>query len=258
MVHGKLFLDMKVMVAVKRVIDPYVTVRVRSDNLGVETLHVKHSMNPFDEIALEEAVRCLENNTFNDVLLVSIGPSQNKEVLMHGLALGASRAMLIETNRVLQGLPIAKILSCIAQEEQPDLIVLGKQAIDADGAQTAAMLSALLGWPQALGVSSLRMDESRYVVSCETDSGSETWALQRPAVISVDLRLNQPRHVGLMQIMKAKQKPFFTRALDELAIHIEQQTQVLGVRAASRRTKGIKVDSVGQLVDKLRYEANVL
>jgi electron transfer flavoprotein beta subunit len=249
---------MKVLVAVKRVIDPYVKIRVRADGKGVETQNIKHAMNPFDEIAVEEAVRLLEKNIATDVLAVSIGTDACQETLRHAMALGLTRGHLIQTDKTHCSLNIAKILHCIIEDEKPDLVLMGKQAIDDDNNQCAQMLAALLNWPQVTFASALTVDGNVYTVERETDSGSETLMLNGPAVISVDLRLNEPRYASLPNIMKAKQKPLVCTPLQTLNLDLKDHVEILSVTPPSTRSGGVKVDSVEQLIDKLRHEAKVL
>ena len=249
---------MKILVAVKRVIDPYVKIRVKADQRGVETQHVKHAMNPFDEIAVEEALRLLDKQIATEVVAVTIGSELCQETLRHAMALGVSRAILVQTDQSHCSLNIAKILHHVVSEEKPDLILMGKQSIDDDSNQTAQMLAALLDWPQATFASVLAVDGTNFTVTREMDGGSETLRIQGPAVVSVDLRLNEPRYASLPNIMKAKQKPLTCVALDTLNLNLKEHTEVLSVTPPPARRGGIKVDSVAQLIDKLRHEAKVL
>jgi electron transfer flavoprotein beta subunit len=249
---------MKILVAVKRVIDPYVKIRVSHDHQSIEKQHVKQVMNPFDEIALEEAIRLLEKQLAEEVIVVSIGPQANQETLRHALALGATRAQLIQTDETHCPLNIAKILYHVVMAEQPGLVLLGKQAIDDDSNQTAQMLAALLNWPQAVFASEIQVTGNTYRVTRETDHGTETLVLEGPAVISADLRLNQPRYASLPNIMKAKQKPLLSTPLATLDLTLKPHVAMLSVRPPEARRGGVKVNSVEELLDKLRHEARVL
>lgn len=249
---------MKILVAVKRVIDPYVKIRVKSDNSGVETQNIKMAMNPFDEIAVEEALRLRENNWATEVVAVSIGDDSSQETLRHALALGADRAILVRSEQALESLNVAKILKKIVDEEQPDLILMGKQAIDGDNNQTPQMLAALLGWPQATYASNLNANSDSLEVTREIDGGLETIKVQLPAVVSTDLRLNEPRYASLPNIMKAKRKPLDVRELDSLGLSLKQHIEILKVNAPAVRSGGVKVESVAALLDKLQHEAKVL
>lgn len=249
---------MKILVAVKRVIDPYVKVRVKSDNTGVETQNVKMSMNPFDEIAIEEALRLRELNIASEVVLVTIGGDACQETLRHGLALGADAAILVRTDLMFCSLNIAKILHNIAQNSQPGLILMGKQSIDGDNNQTPQMLAALLDWPQATFASKVTISGDHVQVTREIDGGLETLDVKLPAVISADLRLNEPRYASLPNIMKAKRKTLDIVELDSLGISLKDHTEIMNVSAPIVRKGGIKVASVEELIDKLKHEANVL
>lgn len=249
---------MKILVAVKRVVDPYVKIRVKSDQSGVETLNVKLSMNPFDEIAVEEALRLREKQQATDVVVVSIGNEACQETLRQALALGADRAILVRTNHSYCSLNIAKILQKIVMDEEPDLVLMGKQSIDGDNNQTPQMLAALLDWPQATFASCLNLDGESLRVTREVDGGTEMIELSLPAVVSTDLRLNQPRYASLPNIMKAKNKPLKSVALDDLGLVLRDHIQTITVTSPSARQAGIKVSSVQELVDKLRYDAKVL
>lgn len=253
---------MKILVAVKRVIDPYVKVRVKSDQSGVETQNVKMAMNPFDEIAVEEALKLRESGVASEVVLVSIGQQTCQETLRHGMALGADRSILVRTDNVFSSLNIAKILYHVANKENPGLILLGKQSIDGDNNQTPQMLAALLDWPQATYVSKLSFDAAQnnetFEATREIDGGLETLKLHLPAVVSTDLRLNEPRYASLPNIMKAKHKPLEIIELDTLNLSLEKHLDILSVANPPARNPGIIVDSVESLVDKLRHEAKVL
>jgi electron transfer flavoprotein beta subunit len=249
---------MKALVAVKRVIDFNVKVRVKSDGSGVDLAGVKMSMNPFDEIAVEEAVRLKEAGAVAEVVAVGIGPAACHETLRTAMALGADRAVLVETAAELEPLHVAKLLKAVVAQEQPRLVLLGKQAIDGDAGQTGQMLAALLRWPQATFASKvvLRGDEAE--VTREVDGGLETLALALPAVVTVDLRLNTPRYATLPNIMKAKKKPLQTIAAGSLGVDLAPRTQVLKVAEPPPRAAGIKVPDVATLVAKLKNEAKVI
>ncbi len=249
---------MKILVAVKRVVDPYVRVRVKSDQTGVDTLNVKMSMNPFDEIAVEEALRLREKQVASEVVVVSIGADSCQETLRQGLALGADRAIFVRTNSIHCSLNLAKILKKIVLDEQPQLVLMGKQSIDGDNNQTPQMLAALLDWPQATYASALNAIGDTIRVTREIDGGVETWDVTLPAVVSTDLRLNVPRYASLPNIMKAKQKPLTILDLDALGLVLNDHIQIISVTPPAVRTKGERVDSVAALVDKLQHEAKVL
>ena len=249
---------MKVLVTVKRVIDPYVKIRIKPDGQGVETQQVKHSINPFDEIAVEEAIRLLEKNTVSEVIVVSIGPLVNQETVRHAMALGATRGILVETDEALCSLSIAKILRHVVLQEQPDLVLMGKQSIDGDNNQTPQMLAALLDWPQATNASSLQIEAQSMIVQREVDGGLETLSLDLPAVVSTDLRLNEPRYASLPNIMKSKQKSLNIIKLDSIGLELKRHTEILSVTPPPARRSGVKVSSVSELVDKLKHEARVL
>ena len=248
---------MKIVVALKRVIDPYVKVRVKTDNTGIETQNVKMSMNPFDEIALEEALRCREKNIASEVVVVTVGNDASQETLRHALAMGADRAILVHTDKSFCSLNIAKILQKIVIDEQPQLVLMGKQSIDGDNNQTPQMLAALLGWPQATYASTLSFSNSLEVTR-EIDGGLETIRVFLPAVVSVDLRLNEPRYASLPNIMKAKQKPLNRLELTSLGITLKDHINVLSVKPPIVRKGGVILDSVKTLIDKLKNEAKVL
>lgn len=249
---------MKILVAVKRVVDPYVKIRVKSDHSGVETQHLKMSMNPFDEIAVEEALRLREQQSATEVVLVSIGNESVQETLRHGLALGADRAIWVRTTQSYCSLNIAKILHKIAMNEQPGFVLMGKQSIDGDNNQTPQMLAALLNWPQATFASKITMSNQHLQVIREIDGGAETLDVQLPAVVSTDLRLNEPRYASLPNIMKAKRKPLDCLDLDSLGLVLKDHINILSVTAPVVRSGGIKVNSVQELLDKLQHEAKVL
>ena len=249
---------MKILVAVKRVIDPYVKVRVKSDHTGVETQNVKMSINPFDEIAVEEALRLRENNIASEVVVVTIGDDACQETLRHALSLGADRAILVRTKEVFCSLNIAKILQKIVVNEQATLVILGKQSIDGDNNQTPQMLAALLDWPQATFASKLYVTSEHMRVTREIDGGLETLDVKLTDVTSTDLRLNEPRYASLPNIMKAKRKPLDIIELQTLELTLKKHIEVLSVNAPPVRSGGIKVDSVQALIDKLQHEAKVL
>lgn len=249
---------MKILVAVKRVIDPYVKVRVKADNSGVEIQNVKMSMNPFDEIAIEEAIRLQEQKKATEVVAVTIGTDASQETLRHALALGADRAILVRSDKNYCSLNVAKILQKIIANEQPQLVLMGKQAIDGDNNQTPQMLAALLDWPQATFASKLLIEDQAIQVTREIDGGLETLAMALPAVVSTDLRLNKPRYASLPNIMKAKRKPLDVIELNTLGLTLREHIQVLKVTAPPTRTAGLKLNSVEELVKKLQFEAKVL
>jgi electron transfer flavoprotein beta subunit len=249
---------MKVLVPVKRVVDYNVKVRVRSDNTGVDTANVKMSMNPFDEIALEEAMRLKESGKVVEVIAVSCGVTQCQETLRTAMAIGADRAILVETSIDLEPLAVAKLIKALADQEQPQLIILGKQAIDDDSNQTGQMLAALLGWPQATFASKVILEDGKVTVTREVDGGLETLALSLPAIITTDLRLNEPRYVTLPNIMKAKKKPLAIVKPEELNVDCAPRITTLKVVEPAKRSAGITVPDVATLVAKLRNEAKVI
>ncbi len=249
---------MKVLVPVKRVVDYNVKVRVKSDGSGVDIANVKMSMNPFDEIALEEATRLKESGKVTEVVAVSVGVAQCQETLRTGMAIGADRGILVETNGETEPLAVAKIMKALADKEQPQLIILGKQAIDDDSNQTGQMLAALLGWPQATFASKVVLEDGKVTVTREVDGGLETLALTLPAIITTDLRLNEPRYVTLPNIMKAKKKPLETVKPEDLGIDVAPRLKTLKVVEPAKRSAGIKVADVATLVAKLRTEAKVI
>ena len=249
---------MKVLVAVKRVVDYNVKVRVKSDQSGVDIANVKMSMNPFDEIAVEEAVRLKEAGIVNEVIVFSAGPQQCQETLRTALAIGADRAILLETDTELQPLAVAKLLQAIYQKEQVQLIILGKQAIDDDSNQTGQMLAALLNLPQATFASKVSIADGKAQVTREVDGGLETVSISLPAVITTDLRLNEPRYVTLPNIMKAKKKQLDILKPEDLGVDIAPRLKTIRVEEPPKRTAGIKVPDVASLIDKLKNEAKVL
>ena len=249
---------MKVLVAVKRTIDPNVKVRVKSDQTGVETANVKMAMNPFCEIAVEEAVRMKEAGSADEVVAVSAGADKAQETLRTALAMGADRAVHIVTEAELQPLAVARLLKVIADEEQPGLVIMGKQAIDDDSNQTGQMLAALLGWPQATFASEIVFKDGTADVTREIDGGLETLNVNLPAVVTTDLRLNEPRYASLPNIMKAKKKPIDRREADALGVDISPRLAIHKVEEPPKREAGIKVADVAELVAKLRDDAKVI
>jgi electron transfer flavoprotein beta subunit len=249
---------MKVLVPVKRVVDYNVKVRVKSDASGVDIANVKMSMNPFDEIAIEEAMRLKEAGKVTEVIAVSCGVTQCQETLRTAMAIGADRAVLVETEVELQPLAVAKLLKAVADKEQPQLIILGKQAIDDDCNQTGQMLAALLGWPQATFASKVVIGDGKATVTREVDGGLETVALTLPAIITTDLRLNEPRYVTLPNIMKAKKKPLDVLKPADLDVDVTPRLKTLKVVEPPKRSAGVKVPDVATLVAKLRNEAKVI
>lgn len=249
---------MKILVAVKRVIDPNIKVRVKTDGSGIDFNNVKMAMNPFDEIAVEEAIRLKEAGLVDEVIVVSMGESKCQETIRTALAMGAERGIHVHTDTELQPLSVAKLLKAIAQKEQADLIILGKQAIDDDANQTGQMLAALLDWPQATFASNVEMTTDEISVTREIDGGLETLALKLPAVITTDLRLNEPRYAKLPNIMKAKKKPLDTLTPADLNIDITPRLTTLNIEEPDQRTAGIKVANVDELIEKLKNEAKVL
>jgi electron transfer flavoprotein beta subunit len=248
----------KVLVGVKRVVDSNVKVGVKSDGSGVDLANIKMSMNPFDEIAVEEAVRLKEAGVATEVIAVSCGVSQAQETLRTALAIGADRAVLVETAADLQPLAVAKVLKALVDKEQPSLVILGKQAIDDDSNQTGQMLAALAGLPQATFASKVIVADGKATVAREVDGGAETLALTLPAVVTTDLRLNEPRYVTLPNIMKAKKKPLDTIKPEELGVDVTPRLKTLKVAEPAKRSAGVKVPDVKTLVEKLKTEAKVL
>ncbi|MCB2026418.1 MAG: electron transfer flavoprotein subunit beta/FixA family protein [Ottowia sp.] len=249
---------MKALVAVKRVVDYNVKVRVKSDQTGVDIANVKMSMNPFDEIAVEEAVRLKEKGAVTEIIAVSCGPTQCQETLRTAMAIGADRGILVETAEELQPLAVAKLLKALVDKEQPQIVILGKQAIDDDANQTGQMLAALADLPQATFASKVELDGDKAKVTREVDGGLETIAIGLPAVVTTDLRLNEPRYVTLPNIMKAKKKPLETVKPEELGVDVAPRLKTLKVAEPPKRGAGIKVPDVATLVDKLKNEAKVI
>jgi len=249
---------MKVLVPVKRVVDFNVKVRVKADRSGVETANVKMSMNPFDEIGVEEAMRLKEAGKASEVVAVSIGPAACQETIRTALAMGADRGIHVETDQALQPLAVAKLLKAVAAKEAPGLVILGKQAIDDDCNQTGQMLAALLGWPQGTFASKLAFKDDRLEVTREVDGGLETVLLKLPAIVTTDLRLNEPRYASLPNIMKAKKKPIDKLTPEALGVDVAPRLATLKVEEPPKRVAGVKVKDVAELVLKLKQEAKVI
>ena len=249
---------MKVLVPVKRVVDFNVKVRVKADQTGVELANVKMSMNPFDEIAVEEAVRLKEKGKATEIVAVSIGPQQAQETLRTALAMGADRAILVKTDQTVEPLAVAKTLKAVVEKESPGLVILGKQAIDDDANQTGQMLAALLNWPQGTFAYRLELGDGEARVTREIDGGLQTVSLKLPAIVTTDLRLNEPRYASLPNIMKAKKKPLDETTPEALGVDVAPRLKVLKVSEPPKRQAGAKVGSVAELVAKLRNEAGVL
>ena len=249
---------MKVLVPIKRVVDYNVKVRVKADNSGVDLANVKMAMNPFCEIAVEEAVRLKEKGVVTEIVAVSIGSKAAQEQLRTAMALGADRAILVETDDEVQPLGVAKALKALCDKEQPQLVILGKQAIDGDNGQTGQMLAALTGWGQGTFASAVNVDGDKVKVTREIDGGLQTVELKLPAVVTTDLRLNEPRYASLPNIMKAKKKPLDTVTAADLGVDLATRTKTLKVEAPAARSAGIKVASVEELVNKLKNEAKVI
>jgi len=249
---------MKILVPVKRVVDFNVKIRVKADGSGVELANVKMSMNPFDEIAVEEAIRLKEAGKAAEIVAVSIGPAQAAETIRTALAMGADRGILVKTDAPVEPLAVAKILKAIVEAEQPGLVIMGKQAIDDDSNQTGQMLAALLGWPQGTFASKLVIEGSDLLVTREVDGGLQTVKLKSPAIVTTDLRLNEPRYASLPNIMKAKKKPIDEKTPETYGVDIKPRLEVLKTVEPARRKGGIKVASVAELVSKLKNEAGVL
>ncbi|WP_306142286.1 electron transfer flavoprotein subunit beta/FixA family protein [Roseibium sp. MMSF_3412] len=249
---------MKILVPVKRVIDYNVKVRVKPDGSGVDLANVKMSMNPFDEISVEEALRLKEAGKATEVIVVSVGPQQATETLRTGLAMGADRGILVKTDETTEPLAVAKILKAIVEAEEPGLVIVGKQAIDDDCNQTGQMLSALLGWSQGTFASNVDLGEGTADVTREVDGGLQTVKLKLPAIVTTDLRLNEPRYASLPNIMKAKKKPIDEKTPEDFGVDIAPRLTVVTTTEPAGREAGIKVASVSELVDKLKNEAGVL
>jgi electron transfer flavoprotein beta subunit len=249
---------MKILVPVKRVVDYNVKIRVKSDGSGVELANVKMSMNPFDEIAVEEALRLREAGKATEIVAVSIGPQQATETIRNALAMGADRGILVKVDALVEPLAVAKILKAVVAAEQPGLVILGKQAIDDDCNQTGQMLAALLGWPQGTFASKLVIDGDSLLVTREVDGGLQTIKLKSPAIVTTDLRLNEPRYAALPNIMKAKKKPIDEKTPADFGVDVAPRLEVLKTTEPSGRKSGVKVASVAELVAKLKNEAGVL
>ncbi len=250
--------SMKVLVAVKRVVDYNVKIRVKADNTGVDLANVKMSMNPFDEIAVEEALRLKEAGKATEIVVVSVGPQAAQETIRTALAMGADRGVLVKTDDELEPLGIAKVLKAVAEEEKPDLVIVGKQAIDDDSNQTGQMLSALLGWAQGTFASEVDLGEGTAKITREIDGGLQTIDLKMPIVVTTDLRLNEPRYASLPNIMKAKKKPIDAKEIADLGIDVARRLTTVKVEEPAKRQAGVMVASVEELVAKLRDEAGVI
>ena len=249
---------MKILVPVKRVVDYNVKIKVKSDNSGVDLENTKMSMNPFDEIAVEEAVKLKEKKICDEIIAISIGSAKSEETLRTALAVGADKGILIETEEEVQPLEVAKILKEIIKKNNPDLVLMGKQAIDDDSNQTGQMLAALLGWPQGTFASKLEINGKKINVTREIDGGLETLGMELPAIVTTDLRLNEPRYASLPNIMKAKQKPIEKTTPGDLNIEIKQRLKILKVTEPPKKEAGIKVDSVQELISKLHEKEKVI
>lgn len=249
---------MKLLVPVKRVVDYNVKIRVKGDGSGVELANVKMSMNPFDEIAVEEAIRLKEQGKATEIVAVSIGPSQAAETIRTALAMGADRGILVKTETSVEPLAVAKLLKAVIVQEKPDLVILGKQAIDDDANQTGQMLAALLGWPQGTFAFKVALGDGSVDVTREVDGGLQTLSLTLPAIVTTDLRLNEPRYASLPNIMKAKKKPLDETSPETLGVDVSPRLKVLKTAEPGGRKAGVKVGSVAELVQKLKTEAGVL
>ncbi len=249
---------MKILVPVKRVVDYNVKIRVKADGSGVDLANVKMSMNPFDEISIEEAIRLKEAGKATEIIAVSIGPAQAQETIRTALAMGADRGILVKADDIVEPLAVAKILKGIVGQEKPDLVILGKQAIDDDANQTGQMLAALLGWAQGTFASKVEIDGGNAKVTREVDGGLQTVSLKLPAIVTTDLRLNQPRYASLPNIMKAKKKPLDEKTPADYGVDVKPRLKVVKTEEPSGRKAGIKVKTVAELVDKLKNEAGVL
>jgi electron transfer flavoprotein beta subunit len=249
---------MKILVPVKRVVDYNVKVRVKSDQSGIELANVKMSMNPFCEIAVEEAVRLKEKGVATEIVIVSIGDAKSQETIRTGLAMGGDRGILVQTDAAVEPLGVAKLLAAVVKKETPDLVILGKQSIDGDNNQTGQMLAAMLGWGQATFASKVEKTDGGFNVTREIDGGLETLAVKLPAIITTDLRLNEPRYAALPNIMKAKSKPLATMTPADLGVDVAPRVTVLKVTEPEKRKGGVKVKDVAELVSKLKTEAKVI
>ncbi len=249
---------MKVLVGIKRTIDANVKVRVKADESGVETANVKMTLNPFCEIAVEEAVRMKEAGSAEEIVVVTAGPEEARQTLMTALAIGADRAVHVVADQEIQPLAVAKVLKAVIEQESPGLVILGKQAIDDDSNQTGQMLAALLNWPQATFASNIALGDGEAEVTREIDGGLETLTVKLPAVMTTDLRLNEPRYASLPNIMKAKKKPVDVKTVEELGVDVAPRLNIVKVAAPGKREAGVTVESVAELVEKLQNEAKVL
>ncbi|TNE40658.1 MAG: electron transfer flavoprotein subunit beta/FixA family protein [Alphaproteobacteria bacterium] len=249
---------MKVLVPVKRVVDYNVKIRVKPDGTGVDLANVKMSMNPFDEISVEEAIRLKEAGKAEEIIAVSVGPQQAQETIRTALAMGADRGILVKTDETVEPLAVAKILKAIVAEENPGLVIVGKQAIDDDSNQTGQMLAQMLGWAQGTFASKVEPDGGNVSVTREVDGGLQTVSLKMPAVVTTDLRLNEPRYASLPNIMKAKKKPIDEKTPEDYGVDIAPRLEVLGTTEPPKREAGIVVETVAELVDKLKNEAGVI
>ncbi|MDB2668382.1 electron transfer flavoprotein subunit beta/FixA family protein [Alphaproteobacteria bacterium] len=249
---------MKILVPVKRVVDYNVKIRVKADQTGVDLANVKMSMNPFCEIAIEEAVRLQEAGIATEIIAVSVGPTQSQETIRTALAMGADRGILVETDEVIEPLGLAKILKGIIEEEKPDMVILGKQAIDGDNNQTGQMLAALMGWSQGTFASEISIDGDKLNVTREIDGGLQSLQLSMPAIVTADLRLNEPRYASLPNIMKAKKKTIDVKTVADFAADAAPRLEIVKVTEPAERLAGIKVESVNELVDKLKNVAGVI
>ena len=249
---------MKILVPVKRVVDYNVKIRVKPDQSGVDLANVKMSMNPFCEIAIEEAVRLQEAGTATEIVVVSIGPAQTQETIRTALAMGADRGILVKTETDMEPLGIAKVLKAVVEEEKPDMVILGKQAIDGDNNQTGQMLAALLGWSQGTFASELSVDGDKLNITREIDGGLQSLKINLPAIVTTDLRLNEPRYASLPNIMKAKKKPIDEKDLADFGVDAAPRLEIVKVAEPAERESGVKVETVADLVDKLKNEAGVL
>jgi electron transfer flavoprotein beta subunit len=249
---------MKILVPVKRVVDYNVKVRVKPDQTGVDLANVKMSMNPFCEIAVEEAVRMKEKGDVEEIIVVSVGPQQAQETIRTALAMGADRGILIQTDETVEPLAVAKLLAKVVEAEGPEMVVLGKQAIDDDSNQTGQMLGALLGWPQATFASEVQLADGKANVTREIDGGLQTISVELPAIVTTDLRLNEPRYASLPNIMKAKRKPIDAKTPDDFGVDIAPRLKVIKVSEPPKREAGVKVESVAELVDKLKNKEGVI
>ena len=249
---------MKILVSVKRVVDYNVKIKIKSDNSGVDLENIKMAMNPFDEIAVEEAVRLKEKNICKEITVISVGSQKSEETIRTALAMGADKGILVETNEDMQPLEVAKILNEIVKKNNPNLVLMGKQAIDDDSNQTGQMLAALLGWPQGTFVSKLEINSQEINVTREIDGGLETLTIKLPAVVTTDLRLNEPRYASLPNIMKAKQKPIERIKLNNLNVDTKQRIKILEVTEPQKKKAGIKVKDVEELISKLHNDEKVI